>query len=298
MHGAISQEEMSAALIAADARYADWGFEEKIELCGSRLASALFSTEPIEWTRLGAYQATTMRLITERLLACRDGSTVGEGEITWIISPGGSQRPKATLPPPPPPCRWHLYVSAHNEGAEELVAELVQASGLGVLCTSAPGELEAGVCAHFLVLLDGRTWAARPSAGAFAAELSQAIGRGQPLLLAHEVPGRMQSGRHAVSFDTFFGPDSTPSELISAGIYRQIAVPLRGGALRTTGLALFANAIGPVGVARKPMRTSVQRGHASEPPAYIDGVEMGSPVISRLSAHGSRKLKASADIST
>ena len=63
---------------------------------------------------------------------------------------------------------------------------------------------------------------------------------GKRLVLAHEMPGIHKDGRHAVEFNTFFAADQTPDELIQAGIYSTIAVPLKRGAWREVSMALLA----------------------------------------------------------
>ena len=81
-------------------------------------------------------------------------------------------------------------------------------------------------------------------ASPFVQDVAHALSHGVPLVLVHEQPGHGQEGRAAVPFSTFFEAGQTPPELLGAGIYRQIATPLRGGALRPVGLALAAAALG------------------------------------------------------
>ena len=71
-HGGVCQATMVERLARAEARFGEWGFEA--EPSGCAVSEVLFADEPIEWTRLGAMQDVTLRLIGERLLGLR-GST-------------------------------------------------------------------------------------------------------------------------------------------------------------------------------------------------------------------------------
>jgi len=79
------------------------------------------------------------------------------------------------------------------------------------------------------------------------------------LHLAHEMPGLGQVGRSAAPFDSFFACDlgATPMDLLRRGIYNRIAVALKGGQLRSVGLALLHQAI------TRPETVSVS-GHLAE----------------------------------
>ena len=116
-----------------------------------------------------------------------------------------------------------------------------------------------------LLYLDGRTWTSGPSSEALAREVLDAIRRHTPLLLVHEMPTASDGAdemcnccygadgarddqsvdgaqvRHSVEFDTFFG--TTPRELLRAGLYDHLAVPLKGGAWRKASFALLNEAL-------------------------------------------------------
>ena len=79
----------------------------------------------------------------------------------------------------------------------------------------------------------------------FAEQVARAIDFGLRLVLAHEMPGRGQATRHPVPFDCFFDDRHTPSELKykARQLYAEVAVPLKGGDLRPTSLALLASKI-------------------------------------------------------
>jgi hypothetical protein len=79
----------------------------------------------------------------------------------------------------------------------------------------------------------------------FAHQVARALRIGVSLLLAHEMPGCGQEARGAVEFASFFECDAgtTPVQLIRAGIYHQVAVPLKGGELRKVSMMLLAKAM-------------------------------------------------------
>ena len=80
-----------------------------------------------------------------------------------------------------------------------------------------------------LLLLDGQTWTRdQQTTSMLAREVVDAMDAGVHIILAHEVPGGggEDDGRHTVAFETFFA--TTPSELLTAGLYHEIAVPLQG----------------------------------------------------------------------
>ena len=51
-----------------------------------------------------------------------------------------------------------------------------------------------------------------------------------------------QEVRHGCDFGAFFAPDATHPPLLKAGIYSQIAIPLKGADYRKVSMALFAQA--------------------------------------------------------
>ena len=127
--GGLSMDEIHARLHEADGLAEKWGFrlEEHHDeqdhgewhagfiWPGSQLlGDALFASEPIEWNRIGHFQDVTMRLIAERLLPDAAGATYVDKEIV-------SQRLK---PLHAPERAFHIYCSALNPGAVELISEV------------------------------------------------------------------------------------------------------------------------------------------------------------------------------
>ena len=141
---------------------------------------------------------------------------------------------------------FHCYCSPHNPGAFELMKELnEEMPELDVQVTrdTTEGRPHAGC---FVVYLTGQTWTGGARSAAFAEEVSAAMEAKMPLLLAHEMPGGGgQDERHGVEFGTFFSCDdgATPTELLKAGIYNMIAVPLKGGKWREASMVMLAEGL-------------------------------------------------------
>ena len=313
--GGLSLEQVRERLVSAESRYGAWGFDAATTPSGSALYDHLFAREPIEWNRLGVFQAVTMRLIAERLLL-----PVGHGDEndtqTVLPSPHGQssssraqssaaicsstsapqsapRQPQSTsqalgglftprtprpteryyvdgeivsirlgaLPPPVQPgAAYHLYCSAHNLGAIELMEEASRERGFRLVnapfhhgepaanvlyVTSDPTQLST--CDHALLYLTSQTWTRGEASAALAAELSQAMECGVHVMLAHEMPGvGGQEARHGCEFGSFFACDegATPQELLQRGIYSEIAVALKGGPWREASMVLLGQALG------------------------------------------------------
>jgi len=173
-------------------------------------------------------------MIAERVLPAGHGSTYVSAD---------SLLAKAVLPPPP--YRYHVWCSPHNVGAAELMGELGQYLGSDVAVTQELSELTA--CSHALVYLTELTWTSGKDSERLAGAVRQAMEAGVHLVLAHEMPGLGgQTERHSIEFASLFSHVNgvTPSDLVRDGIYREIALPLKGGVLRDVSLKLLAKAIG------------------------------------------------------
>jgi len=99
-----------------------------------------------------------------------------------------------------------------------------------------------------LVYLDSRTWTRGDDSLAFAQEVHKAMEMDLLLLLAHEMPGLGQEDQHPCEFGDFFG--NTPPELLSAGIYNDIAMPLRGGMWRPVSMVMLGKAVRKASMAK------------------------------------------------
>ena len=90
---------------------------------GAKLAHALFLEPPIEWTRLSSFQTVTINLIAQRVVT---GEVTGRRSRLYSRSDVTQQRRLLRIPEPHGKKSFHLYVSAHNEGAQQMVKEDVE----------------------------------------------------------------------------------------------------------------------------------------------------------------------------
>jgi hypothetical protein len=141
---------------------------------------------------------------------------------------------------------YHLFCSPSLPGAVHLARELRGFHGFDLRISEEPDMMNQ--CDHFLLYLHGETWRCGPGRDTLVNEVEYAIRNGIHLLLAHEMPGLGQETRQPVEFASFFeyDHDTTPPQLLRAGIYGQVAVPLKGGSLRPVSMALLIDAIKPV----------------------------------------------------
>jgi hypothetical protein len=181
-----------------------------------------------------------LRLIAERLLPeGLQGATFMQGEVI---------QQRFALPVLAGGCRYHLFVSERNAGAAALVAELERTRRLVLATTSDPAQLRH--CAAFLLHLTRKTWTSGESSAALAHQVLEAMDAGVELLLTHEMPGLgSNEERDACRFELFFACDdgTTPDELLARGVYRSVALALKGGPLRLVSMALIHQAIANLG---------------------------------------------------
>jgi len=262
-------------VITLQTSYEKWGFGWPPTPKPADLHSELFKEEAIEWNRLSVMQDVTLRLIAERVVVTdktQRGKTYAQGELAQLPSRlRALSRGHA----------YHLYCSPCNEGAETLLRELAKTRSLSTLkYTNQFSELQR--CEAMLLYLTGRTWTRGMASDEFAEEVEDAMRSGMRLVLAHEMPGLGQNGRHAVEFKTFFAADQTPDELKRAGIYSTIAVPLKGGAWRETSMALLAKELATTAKA-----TDYAFGaSAQDTPSMTTAVRMDRTISRRASRPG------------
>ena len=250
----LTKDEVGAELLAADASYAKWGFEEDGGPDGAACFEALFAQEPIEWNRLGVFQTVTMRLAAERTLPKEyHGCTYIAGEST---------RKPVALGPPRHGCTCHMYSSLSNPRADEFAAEVAEWLTKRPEKSLAPLQVTSDLamlhrCTAMLLYLNGLTWTSS-TRNALAHEIARAMSLGIPILLAHEMPGLgREEERHGIAFGSFFDSSATPIELIKAGIYANIAVPLKGGPWRDTSMVEVVKAIANVPERGEPKEVKV-----------------------------------------
>ena len=223
------------------------------EAIATVLHSALFGCPCIEWNRIPAFMDVTMRLLAERLLPEAAVGTVytpaevsrqrrSRDSLAKISRQRGSRDSSLAEVSGDAGRGLVVHCSRHNAGALELVAEVGRAQQLSISVSSDVGQLRS--CECMLVYLDARTWRSAAS-DALAEEVRVAMAAGLRLLLAHEMPSaaETEAERHPTEFAAFFEQGATPADLIDAGIYQSIAVPLKGGAWRQASLVMFAQSV-------------------------------------------------------
>eukprot|EP00966_Prymnesium_polylepis_P290173 6703203-Prymnesium_polylepis.2 len=133
-----------------------------------------------------------------------------------------------------------VYCSEHNPGARELADEMNGIWPGLLLVADVQSGSDLGACDHMLVYLNALTWTHDPEP--FAVAIREALLEGLHLQPCHEFPSvtDMGSERHALEFKQIMV--STPSDLRQwpTNIYSQIAISLKGGELRETGLSNLA----------------------------------------------------------
>ena len=170
---------------------------------------------------------------------------------------GELKQKKVLLPPPSSrgPYAFHVYCSASNLGALELMAEVSEALGVQVVATD--DQRVCSRCERMLVYLNSDTWTRGQPSEVFAAEVLRAMRLGMPLLPCHEMPGvGGQCERGGCEFVNFFActEGATPQYLLKADIYSAIATPLKGGAWRAASMVMVGLALSEKVEARKAPR--------------------------------------------
>lgn len=252
--GGLTEAQVNEQVLAVDARLDTWGLDAAPT--GEVMRDALFVDRPIEWNRLADFQDVTLRLIAGRLLpsepprasrwtmsASRRSSGWMDGLHTTYVQGELLSQQKARLPPPRAGRAHHVYCDPSNTGVMILVQEVKQHLDLPVKLTSDANRLAE--CECVLVYLTAKTWTSgRVSTQRFKTLLLDAMAMNVRVVLAHEMFGIGQEGRHPCEFESFFSsPEGdTPKELIQAGLYSKVAVPLKGDAWRAVSLRLLARA--------------------------------------------------------
>jgi len=279
---------------AKRASYDKWGFAKGTTPDSGALYNALYErVAPIEWNRLHPFQAVTVRMIAVRTyLNMKElaNETVVEGKL--MVEAEIINQPLSPLPKLSRGQNVHIYCSKHNPpGAYGLIdIDLRQVLGgndskklySGELVTTKhdSGRLlrtpslkrsvtqtltwgrdsELQTYKHMLLYLTSETWTrGEETSKNLEQELKGAMENGIHILMVHEMNGGDEKDnklRSACEFGQFFDCErgATPSELLSRGIYRDIAQPLKGpGDFRKASLMQLAQTLA---VAIKPATTT------------------------------------------
>lgn len=154
---------------------------------------------------------------------------------------------------------YHIFVSKHNDYANALCDEVQAAQRITLKVTNDVSQVAK--CERMLVYLTSTTWTRGVQSDNFAHDVRKAMENGVHLLLAHEVPGSEQddvikalgsepvSGkvrtrpRNAATFDSFeeyHRSNERQRELHKKGMYKNVAVPLKGEQWRHVSMCLLA----------------------------------------------------------
>ena len=273
-HGGLTRVEADQQLRDGVARFVHWGLADEMEgwldqnaaleppPSEQTLRTQLREAPTFEWNRLPLFQSVVYRRIAETLL--------GVGEDTTYLT-HDIEAARISLGRPPQPFEYHLFVSKHNAGAEALLHELGQLNttlgGGDVIVSTDAAVLKNGTAERMLIYLDARTWTSGDSSEAFLKDVELAMKHEIDLMLVHEMvvswsssrasssrrmngsagSCRQSTGRlsgvkqpqplHPVVFSSFF--DTTPQSLQAAGIYNQIAMPIKAKPYRRAGLLML-----------------------------------------------------------
>ena len=252
-HGGLTEAEARQQCVAAGAKFASWGFGADGPSADA-LVDALLGTgaaadavvgtsraagkpgssddrSSIVYERIGVFQQAMLRLIVQRL--------VGHRRIYMPLEVRLSRR--GALAPPSSGHQFHVWCSAHNPGAIEMLNEFC---GVGryqgrLLVTQEISRLSE--VDHALLFLNLATW---NDDGQRKLELTREIRhvleQGRKLLLVHETD---EERGGVQQFGHFFGSDQTPRELLGLKIYTEIAIAMKEPQYRSVSLGLLDHAI-------------------------------------------------------
>ena len=148
--------------------------------------------------------------------------------------------------------QYHIYCSPLNEGADEVLREVIDLKRLDSELKVCRNPDDLAQCDQMLVYLRADTWSA-PTAEGFAEEVLRAMRLRKAILLTYEDMGVDKDERKGAIIERLIA--STPESLVNAELYSIIAVPLRGTWLRPASLAMLAKVLNAVIVRKQRART-------------------------------------------
>jgi hypothetical protein len=277
-------------VLETDASHGSVPWEAHVAACPKDLRPALEACSRVPWHRVRHLQDVSLRLVLTELfgpdiyltgeLSRLDlvFSGIGGGASSWrrwgsalSLLSGGSSRSGSSggggsvvdgadgETTNAGAGLMSIYVSGHNEGADELLKR-VQAEKVaaGVVSKAASiGEANA-----FLLVLASACTFEGAAGAALEKEVGMVLRRAKlgidlKLVLVHEC--RAEGGGGGVEFGSIIR--GTPEQLLSAGIYRSIAIQMHGGEYETTCLRQILIALGAVrrGGGKTDARSNRQR---------------------------------------
>jgi len=227
--------------------------------CPEELRADIFDAgwPMVVWHRIAAFQHVSLKVIAEALLL-KTPKYEGEDELPLCI-PGEIRADGLAFPKP-----VVLWASTLNDGARGLADAVAAAVPDGISITDAPPSClfslprssrpsrissllsslprrarreGGGEATHMLLYLKEATWADN-GAEALAEQVRAARRAELPLVMAHE----NDAVRGGCIFAHFF--EVTPRDLLSDGLYNDLAVGCHSNPHRQVSLALLAKALG------------------------------------------------------
>jgi len=194
----------------------------------------------VVWHRIEAFQHVSLKVIAEALLL-KTPKYEGEKELPMCV-PGELRADDLAFPKP-----VVLWASTLNAGARGLANAVAVAVAGSISVTDAIPSLLSSLprasdscgdeATHMLLYLNKATWAGE-GAEALAEQVRAAREARLPIVMAHE----NDAVRGGCIFAHFF--EVTPRDLISDGLYNDLAVGCHAEPHRQASIALLAQALG------------------------------------------------------
>jgi len=193
--------------------------------CPDDLQPAIFDADwpLVVWMRIDDFQRVSLKMIAEALLL-QTPAYAKEKSLPLAV-PGEVQGQNLGFANP-----VLLWASRANPGAKDMADELAAAfTRLTVSTMDTPER-----ATHMLLYLNQDTW----SDERLAEQVTAARAASLPIVMAHESDPSLGGGPFARQFEI------TPQELISGGLYRDLAVSCFPGNHREVSRCLLAKALG------------------------------------------------------
>ena len=212
--------------------------ELKLELENEKHRNALFDGRRVTvWHRIADFQLVSLLQIAEDMLLF---SPEYEGrEALPLYVPGGLLEQRLAFPKP-----VELYVSKNNPGADVLAKEVISCfdqisiTSTFPLSSEAPAGSSTTQATHFLLYLNKQTFNG-PEGETLAVQVRDTQRVGMQIVMVHE----NDPDQGSCEFANFF--QTTPPDLIQAGLYKALAIPFMSGkSHRKVSHALFAKELG------------------------------------------------------
>ena len=205
----------------------------------------------MEWHRISVFQLVSLKLIVRGMLkGCPEHADRSTARLPDIYVPKELPHTRLAFG-----SDVLLFVSEHNPGAKHVARVLQAGMGGKIELTSDSKDLPTREnsrrttrlrfsaakqehATHFLLYLSELTFAEGEDGELLADQVRHARSAELPIVMVHE----NDPGNHGCAFGHFFG--CTPSDLIGAGLYNDLAVSYYPGPYRPTSIAMVAQKLG------------------------------------------------------